>query len=123
MGCRKGLMEVQVQDITKTIPQNEIAEFCHRWKISELALLGSALRDDFTPNSDLDFLVTFATDAEWGLFDHVAMQQELQALLHRSIDFISKRAVESSQNWLRRREILNTALILFSEPEAAHATR
>ena len=112
-----------MKDITKTIPKNQIVEFCHRWKISELALFGSALRDDFTPNSDLDFLVTFAADAEWGLFDHVAMQRELQALLHRSIDLISKRAVERSQNWLRRQEILNTALILFSEPEAAHATR
>ena len=75
-----------MKDITKTIPQNEIAEFCHRWKISELALFGSALRVDFTSNSDLDFLVTFATGAEWGLFDHVAMQQELQALLPRSVD-------------------------------------
>ncbi len=103
-----------MSNFAATIPMNEIAEFCRRWKIRELALFGSALRDDFGPDSDLDILVTFAADAEWGLLDHVQMQQELQTLLQRSVDLISKRAVERSPNWLRRQEILNTAYILFS---------
>ena len=103
-----------------TIPRDEIAKFCQRWKIRELALFGSILRDDFGPDSDVDILVTFAEDAEWGLFDHVQMQYELQALLQRSVDLISKRAVERSQNWLRRQEILNTAQVLFSEQAAVY---
>ncbi|MBC7250432.1 MAG: nucleotidyltransferase family protein [Anaerolineae bacterium] len=106
-----------------TIPGKEIAEFCHRWRIRELALFGSALRDDFGPESDLDMLVVFAPDAEWGLFDHVQMQQELQALFQRSVDLISKRALERSPNWLRRREILSTAQVLFSEQGVGHAAR
>jgi hypothetical protein len=106
-----------------TIPKGEIAKFCQRWKIRELALFGSILRDDFGPDSDIDVLVTFAEDAEWGLFDHVQMQYELQASLRRSVDLISKRAVERSQNWLRRQEILNTAQVLFSAQEAVHAPR
>ena len=105
-----------------TLPMDEIAKFCQRWKIRELALFGSALRDDFGPDSDLDILVTFAEGAEWSLFDHVQMQYELQTSLHRSVDLISKRAVERSQNWLRRQEILNTAQVLFSAQEAVHAT-
>lgn len=104
------------------IPMDKIVPFCQRWKICELALFGSALRDDFGPNSDLDFLVTFTGDADWGLFDHVYMQQELQAILHRSVDLISKRALEHSQNWLRRQEILNTAYTLFPESKVSHAT-
>ncbi len=111
-----------MSNFAATIPMNEIEEFCRRWKIRELALFGSALGDDFGPDSDLDILVTFAADAEWGLLDHVQMQQELQTLLQRSVDLISKRAVERSPNWLRRQEILNTAYILFSEQEATHAT-
>jgi hypothetical protein len=95
---------------------NEIDNFCHRWKIVELALFGSALRDDFGPDSDLDILVTFDADAEWGLFDHAKMQQELQALLKRRIDLVSKRALERSENWIRRHEILKTARVLFPEP-------
>ncbi len=102
-------------------PTDETARFCQRWKIRELALFGSALRGDFGPDSDVDVLVTFAEDADWGLLDHVQMQYELQALLQRDVDLISRRAVERSDNWLRRPEILNTAQVLFSTQEAAHA--
>lgn len=110
-----------MNDFTATVPISEIAEFCQRWKIRELAVFGSALRDDFGPDSDLDILIDFDVDAEWGLLEHVQMQQELQSLLHRSVDLITKRALERSQNWLRRQEILNTAQILFSKTEGAYA--
>jgi len=101
-----------------TVPPSEIARFCRRWKIRELALFGSALRDDFGADSDLDFLVTFAADADWGLLEHVRMEQELRELLQRDVDLVSRRALERSQNWLRRREILSTAQTLFCEQEA-----
>ena len=45
------------------IPSDKIADYCRRWKITELALFGSALRDDFDPESDIDVLVTFDRDA------------------------------------------------------------
>ncbi len=112
-----------MSEFTAAIPLNQIAEFCQRWQVRELALFGSALRDDFGPDSDVDMLVAFAANAEWGLFEHVQMQQELEALLQRSVDLISKRALERSQNWLRRREILDTAQTLFSKQEAVHAAR
>jgi len=101
-------------NLFKTLPTDALAAFCRRWKIRELALFGSALRDDFRPDSDLDLLVTFAPEADWGLFDHVKMEQELQALLGRTVDLISRRAVERNENWIRRREILGAAQILFS---------
>ena len=66
--------------------QAEISEFCRRWQISELALFGSVLRDDFGPESDLDVLITFSPDADWGLLDHYQMQQELERLLGREVD-------------------------------------
>ena len=50
-----------------SLPQEQITTFCHRWHITELALFGSVLRDDFHPNSDIDVLVTFAPDAKRGL--------------------------------------------------------
>ena len=96
------------------IPQNQIADFCRHWQISEFALFGSALRDDFDPDSDLDILVTFAPGAEWSLLDHVRMEQELADLLGRKIDLLSRRAVEHSHNWMRRREILNTAEVVYA---------
>ena len=95
------------------IPKKQLADFCQRWCISEVALFGSVLRDDFKSDSDLDILVTFAPEAEWGLFDHLQMEQELAELSGRKIDLISKRAVEQNHNWILRREILNTARVLY----------
>jgi len=110
-----------MSDLMATIPMDKIVEFCHRWRIRELALFGSALRKDFRPDSDLDILATFSDDADWGLFDHVQMQQELQALLQRRVDLVSRRALERSQNWLLRQEILDTAQMLFRGQEAVRA--
>ena len=59
-------------------------------------------------------LVAFSDDAIWGLFDHIRMQNELEGLLERRIDLICKRAIEKSQNSIRRKEKLGTAEIYFS---------
>jgi uncharacterized protein len=91
------------------IDREKIAEFCRRWEITEFSLFGSVLRDDFRPDSDVDVLVTFAPDAEWSLFDDVDMEEELSAIFGRKVDLVSRRAVERSDNWIRRKAILSTA--------------
>jgi predicted nucleotidyltransferase len=95
------------------MPRDQIADFCQRWHISEFALFGSVLREDFSPDSDLDVLVTFAPEANWSLLDHLRMEQELARLLNRKIDLFTKRAVEQSHNWIRRQEILSTAEVIY----------
>ena len=55
------------------IPKDKIEEFCQRWKITEFALFGSVLRDDFRPDSDIDVLVTFEPGAGHTLYDLVHM--------------------------------------------------
>ncbi len=94
------------------LPQDKMAAFCQRWHITELALFGSVLRDDFGPRSDVDILVTFAPEADWSLFDHLRMKQELAKLFKREVDLFSKEAVEHSPNPLRRQEILNSAQVV-----------
>jgi uncharacterized protein len=91
------------------IDHDKITEFCQRWKITEFALFGSVLRDDFRPDSDVDILATFASDADWSLFDHVDMEEELSAILGRKVDVVSRRAIERSDSWIRREAILSTA--------------
>jgi len=91
------------------LDREKIAEFCQRWKITEFALFGSVLRDDFRQDSDVDVLATFAPDADWSLFDHIEMQEELSSLLGRKVDLVSRWAIERSDNWIRRKAILNTA--------------
>ncbi|HUS80336.1 MAG TPA: nucleotidyltransferase domain-containing protein [Armatimonadota bacterium] len=87
----------------------EIERFCQKWQVTELALFGSALRDDFRTNSDVDLLVSFAKDATWSLFDLVTMEDELSALLGREVDLVERSALEHSENYIRRRHILASA--------------
>ena len=91
------------------LDREKIAEFCQRWKITEFALFGSVLREDFRPESDVDVLVAFALDADWSLFDHVDMEEELSIMFGRKVDLVNRRAIERSENWIRRKAILNTA--------------
>ena len=91
------------------IPEDRLADFCRKWKIVEMSLFGSVLRDDFGPGSDVDVLVTFAPDAEVSSFDVLDLRDELAALFERRVDVLTRRAVEQNHNpWLRH-EILTMA--------------
>ena len=95
------------------IPHEKITNFCRQRNITELALFGSVLRNDFRPESDIDVLVTFAPDAGWSLFDHVTMQDELKVIFGRNVDLVSRRGVERSQNYIRRKAILSSAQVIY----------
>ena len=105
----------------ESIPQEDIRRFCQRWKVRELALFGSAVRADFKPESDVDVLVSFHGSAHWGLFDHVQMGLELEAIFKRKVDLVTRRALEQSQNRLLRERILNTAQTILADNEAVYA--
>ena len=95
------------------IPRERIAEFCRRWKITEFALFGSVLRDDFGPDSDIDVLVTFAPDATYSFFDLIHMQDELRVLLGRDVDLVERKCVEQSENYIRREHILRSLVPVY----------
>ncbi len=90
--------------------QDEVVEFCKRWKVTEFALFGSVLRKDFRPDSDVDVMVTFATDANWNLFDLVTMQDELQLIFNRKVDLVER---DSLRNPFRRRAIMENLQIVY----------
>lgn len=90
-------------------PVEQIRDLCRRWKVEELAVFGSALREDFVEESDVDLLVRFAPDAEWSLLDHFRMERELEELLGRRVDLVTRDAIEDTPNWIVRREILSSA--------------
>jgi hypothetical protein len=91
-----------------------IVEFCRRWKISRLAVFGSAVRGNLRAGSDIDLLATFASDADWSMFDHYRMEDELVKLLGREVDLVSKEAIEESANPIFRREILGSAKEIYA---------
>lgn len=75
------------------IPIKRIAELCDRWQITEFALFGSVLRDDFRPDSDIDVLVSFAPTAQRGLTETLQIRDELEALFGRPVDLLIKAAI------------------------------
>lgn len=92
------------------LDNKQISAFCSKWKIEELSLFGSALRDDFSPESDLDFLVRFSTQASWDLWDWVVIRDELADITGRNVDLVSIKAL---RNPYRRKLILaNREIIL-----------
>lgn len=92
-----------------SIRKEELQAFCERHRIRRLALFGSVLREDFRPDSDVDVLVDFEEGGEPGLSELVAMQDELAAIIGRQVDLVERKAVERSENYIRRRHILSTA--------------
>mgnify|MGYP002625302701 CR=1 FL=1 len=82
---------------------------CDKWKVRELSLFGSVLRDDFDEDSDVDVLVSFETDAPWSLWDLIVMRDELSAMFGRPVDLVEREAIE---NPFRRHRILTTREII-----------
>ncbi len=94
------------------IPKAKLTEFCKRWNVSELALFGSVLRADFRPDSDVDVLISFAPHTRVTLFDMAQMQEELKSIFKREVDLVSRRGLEHSRNYLRRKQILDSAQVI-----------
>ncbi len=93
------------------IPDERLAESCRKWKVKELSLFGSILRDDFRPDSDVDVLVVFSPDATWSLWDLFDMREELQQLFGREVDLVEKDAL---RNPFRRHEILQNHKVVYA---------
>ena len=97
------------------IPRAEIAAFCKRWQLTELALFGSVLRDDFGPESDVDVLVEFKSGCTPGFFGIVRMETELSKLFGRDVDLVTRATlVEGSRNYIRRKAILESAEVVYA---------
>ena len=88
-----------------------IAEFCRKWRVKELSIFGSALRDDFGPDSDVDVLVELQREHGLVLYDWLAMIEELRAIFGRDVDLVAKGGLK---NPLRRARILRTAEVLYA---------
>jgi hypothetical protein len=91
--------------------RESLEKLCRKWRVRELALFGSVLREDFKPQSDIDVLISFEADAPWSLWDLVDLQEELGRLFGRPVDIVEP---EGLRNPWRRREILNTRQIVYA---------
>jgi uncharacterized protein len=92
-----------------------LGRFCEEHGIARLELFGSALREDFRSDSDIDLLATLRGDAHPTLLDWAEMQQQLAAMFQRPVDLVSRRAIERSRNRYRKNSILSTATPIYAE--------
>lgn len=95
------------------IEPQTLNRFCQQHDIAELALFGSVLRNDFNAESDIDLLVTYQPTARRGIFEKLRVIEELESLFQRQVDLVSKKAIERSSNWVRRRNILDSAEVIY----------
>jgi predicted nucleotidyltransferase len=109
MGLDKG--ECHSMSIQIGIDHGAVRAFCRKWKVSELSLFGSVIREDFRPDSDVDVLVVFQPDAGWSLFDIVDMKDDLKAIFGREVDIVEKDAI---RNPFRRHHILNNHEVVYA---------
>jgi uncharacterized protein len=93
------------------VSDDRIADFCRRWKITEMSVFGSVVRKDFRPDSDIDVLVSFEVGAGWSLVDLVTVQDELAAVLGRPVDLIEEAAL---RNPYRRAAILESRQLVYA---------
>ena len=97
------------------IPRDEIAAFCQRNRIRRMALFGSVLRDDFSPESDVDLLVEFEPDTRIGYIGLAGLEIELGKVLGRRVDLHTLEGIQSSRNWLLRDEILGSTEAVYEQ--------
>lgn len=95
--------------------RESVGRFCKQHGIAKLELFGSALREDYRKDSDVDLLATLRSDARPTLLDWADMQEKLAVLFGRRVDLVSRRAIERSRNLYRKHSILSTAVPVYVE--------
>jgi predicted nucleotidyltransferase len=92
------------------VPEKQIADICNRYGIQELAIFGSAARNDMRPESDVDVMVDFFPGATYGLLEYQAIEDELASLFGRRVDPGTKR-------WIKprlREQILRECRVVYA---------
>ena len=96
------------------LPMEKIAQFCDRWQVTEFALFGSVLREDFRPDSDIDVMVEFHPEAHPTFSTLDQMEAELKSIFDRDVDLITRQGIATSRNYLRRNQILSSAQVIYA---------
>jgi predicted nucleotidyltransferase len=94
----------------KKVDGASLVEVCRRYSVKELSLFGSTVRGAMRPESDIDMLVEFQPGARVGLIKFESLVEELEALVGRRVDLVTKRGLKP---WVRA-EVLNDARVIYA---------
>jgi predicted nucleotidyltransferase len=88
-----------------------LGPFCEKHSIAKLEVFGSTADNTAKGGSDVDLMVTFQSGAE---VDHLDLQLELEELLGRSVDLLTRESVKRMENWILRRSILECVRTIYA---------
>jgi predicted nucleotidyltransferase len=113
-GCAMPMQQIYQR---LNITPKELTDFCEKWHIAELALFGSVLRNDFRSTgenpSDVDLLFSYLPSTNMSLLRRATMKVEFEELIGRAVDLMMASEVIDSRNPIRRKEILDSAQIIY----------
>ena len=89
---------------------DDIERICKKYKIIEVSIFGSSLREDFKDDSDVDILIEYSPNAEISLFDEIDISDELSELVNREVHLTD---IEELKNPIRRKCILETREVVY----------
>ena len=92
------------------IDGTSLAEVCRRYGVKELAVFGSAVRGESRPESDVDIMVEFEPGVRVGLIKFGSLVGELEALMGRKVDLVTKRGLKP---WVRP-AVLRDARVIYA---------
>ncbi len=93
--------------------KQQVAEFCSRWDIAELFVFGSVLRDDFHPDSDIDFLYERDPNTKYSFSTLFDMEDELEKIFGRKAHLVSREPIEDGQNHIRKKLIFESMQVIY----------
>jgi hypothetical protein len=96
--------------ISISVPQEKIADFCRRYRLQQMQIFGSTLREDLGPESDVDVLVEFEPDAQIGFITLGRMRRELEELFRRPVDLVPRDGLKSEI----REAVLSNAEVIYA---------
>lgn len=92
------------------LPIDEIIEICRKYHVRELSVFGSALREDFRPDSDVDLLVEFEPNAQIGFLAFAGLMRELSEVIGRKVDLVPKKGLKE----LIRDSVISSSKVLYA---------
>jgi hypothetical protein len=96
------------------LPERQIVELCQRYHIRKFYLFGSVLREDFRSDSDVDVLAEFEPTYAPSLTDLLKIERDLSLIFQRAVDFADRESVEEDSNYIRRKNILTSARVIYA---------
>ena len=100
---------MKIKDLPSEVRSNIIPHF----QISSMWIFGSAIRDDYSEDSDIDLVVEFMPDARITLLTLASLQTDLERIFGRKVDLITRKAIDDFMNPIMRQEVLSTMVRIY----------